>query len=260
MEGFSVKVVRLLLFALFIICSASCFRGGNQSNQSFSSAKRILLQKVYFDHPITFYCGSTFNADKRVFHTGGYVPETNNKRANRLEWQHIVPASVFGQQLEEWREGAPECVNSNGKPYKGRRCAENASETFRYMQADMHNLVPAIGELSELRSNYSFDMIPGEEKRFGSCDMEIVNRKVEPPENVRGNIARIYFYMDDAYPGRGVISKKSRKLFATWDKQDPVDKWECEKERRVRAIQGSENFFVSRKCLNGYGGSFWLPL
>jgi len=118
------------------------------------------------------------------------------------------------------------------------------------MQADMHNLVPAIGEVNGLRSNYSFAMIPGEERRFGSCDMEISNRKAEPPTDVRGDIARTYFYMDDAYPGRGIISKKNRKLFQAWDTQDPVDEWECERERRIRAIQGNENVFVNRSCGN----------
>ena len=81
------------------------------------------------------------------------------------------------------------------------------------MQSDMHNLVPAIGELNGLRSNYSFAMLPGEERRFGDCDMEIADGKAEPPPTVRGDIARSYFYMDAAYPGRGVVSGKNRKLF-----------------------------------------------
>jgi deoxyribonuclease-1 len=59
----------------------------------------------------------------------------------------------------------------------------------------MYNLVPAVGEINALRSNYSFGIIPGERREFGECDMEIKNRKAEPPPNVRGDIARIYFYM-----------------------------------------------------------------
>ena len=55
--------------------------------------------------------------------------------------------------------------------------------------------------------------------------MEIEDRKAEPPLNVRGDIARTYLYMDVAYPGRGIISKKNRKLFAAWNRQDPVDRW-----------------------------------
>lgn len=243
-----------------LLCPSIVSGAGNEAIQSFSKAKKILLKQIYCDQSQTFYCRSTFSPKKQVLHTGGYVPIRDNKRANRLEWEHVVPAHAFGQSFKEWRDGDPACVDSKGKAFKGRKCTEKLNVQFRYMQADMHNLVPVIGEVNGLRSNYSFAKIPGEERRFGSCDMEIANRKAEPPEDVRGDIARIYFYMSDAYPSRGIVSKKNRKLFDAWDKQDPVDEWECEKERRVRAIQGNENFFVTRRCLNGYGAVFWFPL
>ena len=113
----------------------------------------------------------------------------------------------------------------------------------------MYNLVPAVGEINGLRSNYSFAIIPGEKRDFGTCDMEIENRKAEPPSEVRGNIARIYFYMDAAYPGHGVISRKNRKLFKAWDEQDPIDPWECERNKRIEKLQGNENPFVKRLCV-----------
>ncbi|WP_278186257.1 endonuclease [Desulfobacter hydrogenophilus] len=31
---------------------------------------------------------------------------------------------------------------------------------YRYIQRDMYNLVPAIGQVNALRSNYSYAMIP----------------------------------------------------------------------------------------------------
>ncbi len=160
-----------------------------------------------------------------------------------------MPAHAFGQSFKEWREGHPECVNGKGKPFKGRNCARKRNIKFRYMESDLYNLVPAIGEINGLRSNYSFAMIPGEKREFGTCDMEIENRKAEPRLEVRGNIARIYFYMDLAYPGHGVISKKNRKLFAAWDKEDPVDDWECERSKRIEGIQGNENSFVKKACV-----------
>lgn len=80
------------------------------------------------------------------------------------------------------------------------------------MESDLYNLVPAVGEINGLRSNCSFGMIPGEKREFGSCDMEIENRKAEPPSGVRGKITRTYFYMDWAYPGHAVISKKNPKM------------------------------------------------
>ncbi len=241
-----------LTIAIHIIClllavSAHANQSGNTTIQSFNKAKKILLQQVYHDHHNTFYCGSTF-AGKRIVQYNGYKPVKNNKRAKRIEWEHVVPAHAFGQSFPEWRNGHKECVNKKGKPFKGRNCAQKISMEYRYMQADMYNLVPAVGEINGLRSNYSFAMIPGEDRRFGTCDMEIENRKAEPPENVRGNIARTYFYMDKAYPGRGIISKKNRKLLQAWDRSDPVDAWECERAKRIETIQGNDNLFVKAAC------------
>ena len=220
---------------------------GNTRHDSFNLAKKILLQQVYHDHRTTFYCASHFGTSKQLEHTL-YSPLKDTSRAYRLEWEHLVPAHAFGQSFAAWREGAPECVDSKGKSFKGRRCAEKVEMLYRYMQSDMHNLVPAIGELNGLRSNYSFALLPGEERRFGVCDMEIAERKAEPPPEVRGDIARSYFYMDMAYPGRGIVSGKNRKLYEAWDRADPVNGWECERQRRIAELQGNENRYVARAC------------
>ena len=59
-----------------------------------------------------------------------------------------------------------------------------------------------------------------------------------------------FFYMDWAYPGHGIISKKNRKLFKAWDKGDPVDAWECERAKKIERIQGNENPFVKMACVD----------
>ncbi len=242
--SFIISLTLAFLFAL------PCHAGdkGNTTNDSFSKAKKMLERKIYYDHRTTFYCGCPFNDQKQILPCDNYTPKKDGKRAHRLEWEHIVPAHAFGQSFGEWRDGHPECVTRKGKPFKGRNCARKVAIPFRYMEADMYNLVPAIGEINGLRSNYSYAMIPGEKRKFGKCDMEIEGRKAEPPPDKRGNIARTYFYMDWAYPGRGVISKKNRKLFQAWDKEDPVDQWECQRSRRIEGIQKNENPFVKEAC------------
>jgi len=89
------------------------------------------------------------------------------------------------------------------------------------MEADLYNLVPAVGEVNARRSNFSMAMIPGEPRVFGRCDLEIENRKMEPRPEIRGDVARIYLYLDAAYPGHGIISRENRMLFAAWNKSDP---------------------------------------
>ena len=102
-----------------------------------------------------------------------------------------------------------QCINNKGKAFKGRKCAEKVNIEYRHMQSDMFNLYPAIGAVNALRSNYNFTMLPGVKSDFGSCAMKIDNRKAEPPEAARGQIARAYLYMSDAYK-RYSMSKSQR--------------------------------------------------
>jgi deoxyribonuclease I len=99
-----------------------------------------------------------------------------------------------------------------------------------------------------LHSNYSMAMIEGEQRPFGAGDVEIAERKIEPRPEIRGDIARIYLSMEASYPGRGIISDKNRPLFEAWDREDPVDAWECERDRRIAALQGNHNSFVAMAC------------
>ena len=240
----------LLVLVILFSVGVSANPKGNATIESFNKAKKILQKQIYADHRITFYCGCPYDENNVIIPSDKYTPKKQNKRSNRIEWEHVVPAQAFGQAFVEWRDGDPECIDKKGKSFKGRNCASKMSQEFRTMEADMYNLVPAVGELNGLRSNYSYSDIPGEKREFGNCDFEIEDRKAEPRPEIRGDIARIYFYMDDAYPGRGIISKKNQKLFMAWDKEDPVDAWECERCRRIEKIQGNENHFVKNACLD----------
>ena len=235
----------LIILSLFLMNSHVFSQ--NTHITSFSKSKKLLL-KLYKAHPVTLYCGCSFKGKKPDLSSCGYIPMKDKKRANRIEWEHLVPAHAFGQSFPEWRAGHPKCVSKNGKKFKGRKCAQKMNEEYRRMQADMFNLYPAIGEVNGRRSNYSMAIIEGEKREFGKCDVEIKSRKVEPREEIRGEIARTYLYMDSVYPGRGIISKKNRKLFDAWNKSDPVDEWECERAKRIEKIQGNRNEVVMVEC------------
>ncbi|WP_432472920.1 endonuclease [Amphritea sp. HPY] len=219
--------VQLLFITLF---SSSLFAA---PPSSFSQSKKILA-RLYQDNPVSFYCGCDYNQRGKKLVPGwdncGFQPRKNAKRASRIEWEHVVPAWAFGHQLQCWQEG-------------GRKACRKDKQ-FRMMEADMHNLVPAIGEVNGDRSNYSFAMLEGEPRVYGRCDMEVnfKARKVEPPVNRRGDIARTYLYMRDQYGLN--ISKKQQQLFNAWASQDPVDQWELERNRRISELQGNTNAYV----------------
>lgn len=63
-----------------------------------------------------------------------------------------------------------------------------------------------------------------------------------PKEDIRGDIARIYFYMSKKYNIN--LSKKERKMMEFWAKQHPVSEWEIIKNDRVKSFQGNANPYI----------------
>ncbi|PID58676.1 endonuclease I [candidate division KSB3 bacterium] len=231
--------------------------GGNTTIESFSKSKRYLLKMHLSEKQLdTFYCGSTFNGRKKVLHRdSGYAPATSDRdRETRLEWEHVVPAYAFGMSFPYWsgygEDPHPDCFDSKGSPIPNRKCTEKNSKQFRYMQADLHNLRPVIGAVNGLRSNYEFGEIRGESREFGDCDMEIDSRKkrAEPPEGVRGDIGRTYLYMAAAYPDVQFLTDRQRRQMEEWSANDPVDAWECKRERLISRMQGNRNAVVKAAC------------
>ena len=244
------KFLILLVFgAYFLLIPLTLMADdGNTYNDSFPKAKEWLLNKVYTDHRTTLYCGAEFLPDKTIVLPPGFKTDKYQARANRLEWEHVVPAENFGRGFPEWREGHPDCVDKSGKPFKGRKCAELTNKSYRLMQADMYNLYPAIGAVNAARQNYNFIQFQDDkDSSFGSCLMKIHNRKVEPPAPVRGMIARTYLYFEDAYtPYR--MSDSQRHLMEAWDRLYPVTKWECERACRIYKIQKNKNKIMEKRC------------
>lgn len=131
-----------------------------------------------------------------------------------------MPAHHFGQHMPCWRDG-------------GRKACKK-DPTFKAMEADLYNMVPAVGEVNGDRSNFKFGMLEGPATQYGDCKMKIdfKAKRAEPPKAVRGDIARIYFYMSEKY--KIPLSNQQTKLFQAWDKLDPESKWEQERAYRIR--------------------------
>lgn len=212
---------------------------------SFSKSKKLLLKKVYHDNKITFYCENPYEIkrvngkektliiqDKKYYTPRNkyYKSGKINTRAKRVEWEHIMPAHNFGKHLPCWRDG-------------GRKACRK-DKTFKAMEADMHNLVPAIGEVNGDRSNYRYGANIPKATQYGNCQFEVdfKAKRAYPKEDIRGDIARTYFYMSDKYNVR--LSKQERKMMEAWGKQDPVSKWERIKNKRIEKIQGNSNKFI----------------
>ena len=242
---------RKSIFVLFVFFPVfvSFAKGGNQSIESFSKAKKV-LKTIHLNNPVTFYCRCKYQNNEPDWKSCGFSFRKDKKRASRIEWEHVLPASYFGVKFDTWKTGHPECVSKKGKKFKGRKCTEKIHSIYRKMQADLYNLQPAIGEVNGLRSNYQIGIINGEKREFGKCDVEISNKIVEPTEKIRGNFARTYMYMEKTYPKYVKFNKSLKKLLEKWDEEDPIDKWECFRASEIRKIQGNRNDILYQRCLN----------
>jgi deoxyribonuclease-1 len=254
--------VTLLLTSLLIGCDSSTTPAPPSSQPStpgathapadlprtastFSAAKRSLYEQVYYDHQKTFYCGCDYtkvkgNAGEVDLPSCGVQPRRDPDRAKRLEAEHVFPAAQFGNYRPCWREPEKVC----GQPMSGRKCCEQADLVFIAAHNDLFNLFPAEGELNGDRRDYNWGMIPGDQSVYGACIFQIEPsiRRVEPPDAVKGDIARAMFYMSDTYGFN--LSRQDQQLFNAWSRQDPPDAWEVERERRIKAIQGRGNRFI----------------
>lgn len=209
---------------------------------TFDLAKKRLYSEVYQGHALTFYCGCSYNPKSRKvdWNSCGYQPRKNPERASRIEAEHVMPAHQFGNFRACWREPEKIC----GSKMSGRKCCEAKDPVFNTAHNDLNNLYPAIGEVNGDRSNFNWGEVPGEKREYGACTMEVDEsiRRAEPPEYVKGEIARTMFYMEKTYGFR--LSGQDRKLYAAWNRMDPPDNWEMERNRRIAKIQGQDNPFI----------------
>jgi len=208
---------------------------------NFPAAKVIAKQKVFFDQASglhgELYCGCkwewTGKSGGRIdAESCGYETRAQQNRADRIEWEHIVPAWIFGHQRQCWQNG-------------GRKNCVAVDPIFRAMEANLFNLYPSVGEVNGDRSNYQYGIVSGVAPQYGACATKIdfMARAAEPRNEVKGLVARSTFYMYDRY-GLSMARQQQQVLMA-WDRQHAVSPWEKEWDNRTARLMGHHNPFVT---------------
>lgn len=217
---------RLLLVPLL----AASLTAQADAPRTFAEAKK-LARPLYAVQSTEFYCGCKYSGNRVDLASCGYVPRKNANRAARIEWEHIVPAHSIGQQRQCWQKG-------------GRKQCTATDPVFQRAEADLHNLVPSIGEVNGDRSNYGFAWLGQRPSQYGQCQtvIDFKARKIMPRPAIRGMVARTYFYMSDRYGLR--LSRQDRQLFEAWNKAYPVQHWERQRNQLVSCTMGWGNPYV----------------
>ncbi len=244
-----------LLFTMFLFLTAFTQAPGEvppaQDETLFKESKGVdperakeQLQAIYLkaNKTQTLFCACDFDEGKQLDPAKcGYTPKrAKGKRARTMDWQPAMTPFQYGKVLKCWSERI--CKRHTGRPFAGPKCCEKVEPVFMRMQADMHNLFPVIGELARDRANKEFSEIKGEKRKYGQCDFEVRRQSAEPAENIRGDIARAYFYMSQQY--KVPLRKKQEDLFIHWHVTDPPDRWEMDRNSAIEEIQGNRNPFI----------------
>lgn len=230
------RVLTVVALSLAIFSSAFA-----SAPDTFSEAKVVAKREVFFDQaggPAgDLYCGCKW---KWVGKSGGrvdaescgYEVRKQPTRADRTEWEHIVPAWTFGHQRQCWQNG-------------GRKNCVATDPVFRAMEADLFNLYPAVGEVNGDRANFNYGAVSGTPSQYGQCTTKIdfSGRTAEPRDEVKGLVARTTFYMFDRY--KLSMSRQQQQVLIAWSKQHPVTAWERERNDRIAKVVGHSNPFVT---------------
>ncbi|STX81488.1 putative endonuclease-1 [Legionella busanensis] len=230
---------RLLSFISILFLSFSVF---GEPLKTFTQAKKQ-TRVLFALQRETLYCKCKFDARLQVdLKSCNMQSAAKLKRAQRVEWEHMMPAENFGNHFACWRE--PICIKKNGKRYKGRKCCEKTDKQFRQAEAELYNLWPAVGLVNQARSNYRYSMLENHTLFYG-CPITIdkASRRVEPADFAKGIVARANLFMSEKY---GIqLSEAQRNLFIAWDKQFPPEKNEKWWAAAVAKIEGYTNPYIT---------------
>ena len=147
------------------------------------------------------------------------------------------------------------------------------------IKADIVHVLPTDGYVNNQRGNYPLAKVgtwtyrsANEYSKLGSCATPGYSGRVfEPNDEIKGDMARIYFYMATCYEdvvddwagnatASAVFDGTSYPAFKTWylnmlmewSKNDPVDAVEIARNNAVKLKQGNRNPFVDYPGLEDY--------
>lgn len=115
-------------------------------------------------------------------------------------------------------------------------------------KSDLHHLFPTDSQMNSVRGNNWFGEVTKDTKilkcknvRFGKTSAG-GNDVFEPPREHRGNVARALFYFSTRYDLP--IDPVQEAFLRKWNREDPVDDVERDRNNKIEEVQGNRNPFV----------------
>jgi len=168
-----------------------------------------------FDYTRTAFSNEVYVYDPTSCMDKFYVKD-NKKRT--VFFVRIVPEERVYRTRPCGREKI--CEKYNKERYSGARCCRLSDKLYQAYNRDLFNILPMV------EAN--------------------VKHMQEPPLHMRGNIARVYLYMNAQYGLN--LSYEEQIRYLKWHKQDKVDEKECKLYRQIVDLQGNINPWIESAC------------
>ncbi len=193
-----------LLLSMAISCTVTA-----ESLDPEQKVEKQLWTELYPKGGKTFYCKKNFRT-KTPLLTEGYI------------------------YSKSWVRDHLKCGTS-------RRCIRD-SEHYRNIISDLHNVVPTEAYLEFKRKNLIFGLLDSSVKA-NDCGMRKKFQLLEPPDDIKGDIARVIYYMHWKYD---LPLKVAAADLEMWNRQDPPGEQELERNNAIKRLQGNANPFIEK--------------
>lgn len=257
----------LFLLTAFIAVSLSALaQGPNNSGTYYKNANgkkgaelKTALYNIIKDPNVVSYDGLIDAYKKTDTRADGYVRDwysntTNFRHNTDKAGSYSKEGDVYNRE-----HSVPQSWFSKASP----------------MKSDIVHVIPTDGYVNNKRSNYPFGEVGtvtyqsnNGYSKLGYCKLSGYSGLVfEPNDEVKGDFARIYFYMATCYEdkitnwsGESFTSNSKYQPFSQWtyvmlmrwSKQDPVDEVERARNNAVWSVQANRNPFVDYPGLEDY--------
>jgi len=199
---------------LFLLLPVLVIASDYPQPKSFTHAVKIFKQ-IDMSNKHTFFTNKEYDYDPATCMRNLYLKDNHEVD---VVFSRIVPEDMMVKDLSCYKEDI--CTDMMGKIYHGKRCCRKIDKVYKAYEKDIFNIIAV-----EKGSIYSHE---------------------NPPNRVKGNIARVYLYMQLHHQLK--LTKAQVKRYKQWNKEDAVDENECALYKQIFKIQGRENPWIKSAC------------
>lgn len=128
----------------------------------------------------------------------------------------------------------------------------NVGNSDKGAGADLHHIRPEDNRVNSVRNNDKFGEVNGGSEVLSSLGVKSGcysgGGYFEPQDSAKGDTARILFYLFTRYSQADsynfTVVAQSLEMLLEWNRLDPVDEWEMERNDETAKIQGNRNPFI----------------